>query len=392
MKNISKSIVMLFIVMVISFLSGCFSSEESSSEEIVELKRVILTSDKTEITADNTDTVKFTIRGYDQNNVEITSDIKLYKDGVELIGTSFKTGTSGSYKFKAKTGTVTSNEITVKANEVKKLTSISIISNPSKTSYNVGDTFSTSGLSIKATYSDGSTKTVTGWTTSNPSMSSTGTKTVTVTYTEGVVTKTTTFNITVNQVNTSYSMAQKMLGQWVMSYKLDSMIVKEYYTFNKIESSTDGTYGVSGYLTQIYTSTYGYTSIYEIAYVSYMTSSKKMGLLCYWGSTYKTGSFYSFTFTGESSIYGDYSFVKYGDIQGVVYFSGTKTSSSYAISREDSYGEANNESIEKNNLQKLKIEDEFKKIKTDNKDFQEKTEDYNLIKNKIEELIIKIEN
>ncbi len=75
------------------------------------------------------------------------------------------------------------------------VSSISVQSKPSKTVYTVGETFSSSGISIKVNMSDGTSKTVTsGFTVSSPDMTTAGTKTVTVTY-EG---KTATFNITVN--------------------------------------------------------------------------------------------------------------------------------------------------------------------------------------------------
>lgn len=84
--------------------------------------------------------------------------------------------------------------VTVSAPEVT-LISVSVAAMPTKTVYEIGDTLNTSGLKLKLTYSDGSTRTVTsGFTVSSPNMSTAGTKTVTVTY-EG---KTTTFTITVN--------------------------------------------------------------------------------------------------------------------------------------------------------------------------------------------------
>lgn len=76
------------------------------------------------------------------------------------------------------------------------VSSISIQSKPTKTVYTVGEAFNSSGLSVKVTMSDGTSKTLTsGFTVSEPDMTTAGTKTVTVTY-EG---KTATFNITVNK-------------------------------------------------------------------------------------------------------------------------------------------------------------------------------------------------
>ncbi|MBR0313937.1 MAG: choice-of-anchor J domain-containing protein [Bacteroidales bacterium] len=68
-----------------------------------------------------------------------------------------------------------------------------------KTSFTQGDAFSFEGV-VTATYSDGTTADVTSDATfTGYDMSTTGTQTVTVSYTEGSVTKTTSYNIIVNQ-------------------------------------------------------------------------------------------------------------------------------------------------------------------------------------------------
>ena len=83
------------------------------------------------------------------------------------------------------------------------LTAISIAQTPSKTNYTVGDTFSAAGLKITATYSDSSTKTIsypaTGLTVAQADLTTSGTKAISVSYTENSVTKDTTFSITVSQ-------------------------------------------------------------------------------------------------------------------------------------------------------------------------------------------------
>ena len=74
------------------------------------------------------------------------------------------------------------------------LQSIEITSSPDKTEYNVGEAFDPTGLTLKLTYSDGSTETITnGFTISGFDSSTVGTKTITVTY-SGF---TTTFEVTV---------------------------------------------------------------------------------------------------------------------------------------------------------------------------------------------------
>ena len=65
------------------------------------------------------------------------------------------------------------------------------------TNYTVGDTFSFTGT-VTATYSNGATKTVTPTEVSSPDMSTAGDKEVTVTYTEGGVTATAKYTITVS--------------------------------------------------------------------------------------------------------------------------------------------------------------------------------------------------
>lgn len=83
-------------------------------------------------------------------------------------------------------------------NEVK-LTGISIATPPTKTTYFVGDSLDTAGLTLTASYSNGSTKTISsGFTTSGFSSASAGVKTVTVTY-EG---KTASFDVTVKEIVT----------------------------------------------------------------------------------------------------------------------------------------------------------------------------------------------
>ena len=93
-----------------------------------------------------------------------------------------------TYSGKTATFNITVSEAT--------LTGITVTTKPTKLSYVVGETFSTSGMKVTATYSNNTTKDVTSSVTvSQPDMSTSGTKTVTVTYSG----KTATFNITVSE-------------------------------------------------------------------------------------------------------------------------------------------------------------------------------------------------
>lgn len=104
------------------------------------------------------------------------------------------------------------------------VSSITVQSKPTKTVYTVGETFSSSGLSIKVNMSDGTSKTVTsGFTVSSPDMKTAGTKIVTVTY-EG---KTITFTITVNNPPATVS-----------SIAVQTMPTKTTYTVGETFSSS----------------------------------------------------------------------------------------------------------------------------------------------------------
>ncbi len=85
----------------------------------------------------------------------------------------------------------------------KTLTSISLNTENVKKTFELNETFTYTGLVVTAHYSDNSQATISaggnnGYSISSPDMSSAGEKTITVTYTEGGVTKTETYTITVN--------------------------------------------------------------------------------------------------------------------------------------------------------------------------------------------------
>lgn len=104
------------------------------------------------------------------------------------------------------------------------VSSISIQSKPTKTVYTVGETFNASGLSVKVNMSDGTSKTVTsGFTVSSPDMTTAGTKNVTVTY-QG---KTTTFTITVNNVNTNSPSIKIDAGKAVCGQQIKIPVIVE---------------------------------------------------------------------------------------------------------------------------------------------------------------------
>ena len=80
-----------------------------------------------------------------------------------------------------------------------RLTAIDILQEPATLTYEYGDTLQTAGMVVQATYSDGAQNNVSGYTCSPTSLTTVGTQTITVSYSENSVTQTTTFNVTVNR-------------------------------------------------------------------------------------------------------------------------------------------------------------------------------------------------
>ena len=78
-----------------------------------------------------------------------------------------------------------------------RLESIAVTTQPTKTNYEYEDSFQSDGMIVKATYSDGTTANVTGFSCSPETLNTVGTQTITVSYTERGITKTTTLSVTV---------------------------------------------------------------------------------------------------------------------------------------------------------------------------------------------------
>ena len=88
---------------------------------------------------------------------------------------------------------------TVPITVVHRLTAIAVTTNPTKTTYEYGDTLATAGMVITASYSDSKTAAISGYSCSPTTFSTVGNQVVTVSYTENEVTQTATFNVTVNR-------------------------------------------------------------------------------------------------------------------------------------------------------------------------------------------------
>ena len=85
------------------------------------------------------------------------------------------------------------------------LESISVDASGAKTEFTVGETFTSEGIIVTANYSDFTHAVVTPTSISSPDMSSAGTKSVNISYTEGGVTKTTSYEIEVEDAPSGLS-------------------------------------------------------------------------------------------------------------------------------------------------------------------------------------------
>ena len=131
------------------------------------------------------------LRAYysDGSTNDISSGWDINPTKATSVGTQTITVTYGG---ETKTYTVTVNDVTVPVT----LESIEIVTKPTKLTYTVGESISTSGMKLRLYFSDGSTTDVsTGWTINPTKATSAGTQRVIVTYDE----KTTYYNVTVEE-------------------------------------------------------------------------------------------------------------------------------------------------------------------------------------------------
>ena len=128
-----------------------------------------------------------------------------YSNGAKAVATgySYTPSTALTDDTTAMTIQYTEGGVTKTAKQaitvVHRLNSIAITTQPNKTVYEYGDSFASAGMVVRATYSDGATANVTGYTTSPSTLNKVGEQTVTVSYTERGVTKTTTLSVTVER-------------------------------------------------------------------------------------------------------------------------------------------------------------------------------------------------
>ena len=117
------------------------------------------------------------------------------------------TGAAASVSFTASGAQVRATEIVVTVGQAAALSSIAL-SGDYPTTFHVGDAFSYEGIVVTANYEDQTTKDVTASAEfTGYDMATEGAQTVTVSYTEGEVTKTATYDITVNAPATLVSIS-----------------------------------------------------------------------------------------------------------------------------------------------------------------------------------------
>lgn len=119
--------------------------------------------------------------------------------------------------------------VTVTAKPVPVLTSITLSGNY-KTAFKPGDAFTYEGLVVTANYTIGGSKEVTGYKVDAPDMSTAGNKTVTVSYTENDVTKSATYQITVDSLQSISVSGGKRSFVLNGTFSYEGLVVTAHYS------------------------------------------------------------------------------------------------------------------------------------------------------------------
>ena len=162
---------------------------------------------KIEVTTQPSKTTYIEGQNFDKTGMKVTAT---YSNGTSKEVTNYtitdgdnltvgKTTVAVSYTEEEVTKTTT---VSITVNK-KSLSKIDVTTQPSKTTYIEGQNFDKAGMKVTATYSDGTSKEVTNYTITDGNNLTVGKTSVTVSYTEEGVTKTTTVPITVNKKSLS---------------------------------------------------------------------------------------------------------------------------------------------------------------------------------------------
>ena len=162
---------------------------------------------KIDVTTQPSKTTYIEGQNFDKTGMKVTAT---YSNGTSKEVTNYtitdgdnltvgKTTVAVSYTEEEVTKTTT---VSITVNK-KSLSKIDVTTQPSKTTYIEGQNFDKAGMKVTATYSDGTSKEVTNYTITDGNNLTVGKTSVTVSYTEEGVTKTTTVPITVNKKSLS---------------------------------------------------------------------------------------------------------------------------------------------------------------------------------------------
>ena len=138
------------------------------------------------------------------------------KEGVSPVTSEIKLTGIKLYKNSTDSVTVADKTVSIDVNggtpEEVTLSKIAVTQAPTTTEYTEGQTFNTAGMVVTATYSDNTTKAVTNYTYSPKDKLSTDNKLITISYTEGEVTKTATQSITVKAKSDNNNSSSELKG------------------------------------------------------------------------------------------------------------------------------------------------------------------------------------
>lgn len=134
----------------------------------------------------------------------------------------------------------------------RELTSIAVTTQPTRVSYEAGETFDATGMVITAYYDDGTSSVVKNYTLS-PITLTKDTTFITITYKEVLKTATTTLNVEVKNLLKSIFVANPPdITEYYAEEYFDTtgMVIKAYYSDGSSQEVTNYTYEPSGELTQ----------------------------------------------------------------------------------------------------------------------------------------------
>jgi beta-lactamase superfamily II metal-dependent hydrolase len=254
----------------------------------------------------------------DSSSADVTSSCTLSPANGSTLSIVGSQTVSVSYTYSGVTKT-TSFSVTVTSASVS-LQSIAVTTQPTKTSYTVGDTLDTTGIVVTASYDNGTTADVTSSCSFSPTtLSTAGTPDITVTYSG----KTTTFSVTVaaaktllsitssgNLTTTSYTAGQ--------SFSPAGLTITANYSGNLTEDVTSQVTWSPSTLSvgdASVTGSYTYGGVTKTIVVSGITVTAASGSYMY---TKQAGDHLQVFAIEQTGTYGDCTLFKYGNWEMLV--------------------------------------------------------------------------